>query len=442
MTTPVFPPGQVLYWLGGQIDVRVEIDTGPGAVAGDEWDAAVWGTDGWGDDDPDWVDFTAYVLSVDTWLGAQRWGERMEAGGASILVDNTTGIFTPDSDAVEPWFREFRLGRLIRVVVVPHPEAPLTKIELFTGRLDAVYDSYEQAGYDITATLSCVDFMGDWSAFNPLASTATGAQLTSARVLAALTRYGWYDQGGLSTIQTGVHNVQSSDLAQSTLEECQTAADAEGSIFFADTDGRALFKSRDWLTTDARSVNVQGYVGYDDVPTGFEDAAAHLVAVEVSWELARLVNDVQFARSGGSMQQSEDAASQAQYGARTYNRTDYMNTTDGEVLALAVRYLNSYKDSRLRIDSVTVLGVEDPDNDDLNRLLWDTRIGDRLSVLLEPPFGWSVERELHVFGIQHSITADDWQVTFRLDDAQTIELTYWILGDPEFGILGQTTRVA
>ena len=42
----------------------------------------------------------------------------------------------------------------------------------------------------------------------------------------------------------------------------------------------------------------------------------------------------------------------------------------------------------------------------------------------------------------HTITADDWQVTFRLDDAQTIELTYWILEDPEFGVLNETTRVA
>lgn len=437
MTTPVPPPAQTLYWLGGNIDVRVEVDTGIGS-GGALWDVDLWDTGVWSDTDADWQDFTPYVLSVDTWLGAQRWGERMEAGGASILVDNTTGIFTPDSDAVAPWYREFRLGRLIRVVVIPNVLQGV-KIQLFTGRLDAVYDSYEQAGFDITATLSCIDFMGDWSAFNPLASTATGAQRTDLRVQAALDRYGWT---GSRQIQTGSHNVQTSDLAQSTLEEAQTAADAEGSIFFAEPNGSANFKNRDWLTTDSRSVNIQGYVGYDDVPIAFDDLAAHLVAVEVSWELARLVNDVQFARSGGSMQQAEDIPSQDQYGARTYNRTDYMNTTDGEVLALAVRYLNSYKDSRLRIDAVTVLGVEDPTNSNKNSLLWGTKIGDRLSVLLEPPFGWSVERELHVFGIQHSITADDWQVTFRLDDAQTIELTYWILGDAEFGILGETTRLA
>ena len=47
-----------------------------------------------------------------------------------------------------------------------------------------------------------------------------------------------------------------------------------------------------------------------------------------------------------------------------------------------------------------------------------------------------------MFGIDHTITADDWSVVFRLDDAQTIDFTYWILGDPVYGVLNETTRVA
>ena len=47
-----------------------------------------------------------------------------------------------------------------------------------------------------------------------------------------------------------------------------------------------------------------------------------------------------------------------------------------------------------------------------------------------------------MFGIDHQITADDWSVSFRLDDSQTIEYAYWILEDPEFGVLNETTRAA
>lgn len=434
---PVPPPGQILRWLGGQVDVRVQIDLGTGDLATGLWDEAQWDVDLWGSEDPDWADISEYVLDIDINSGAERWGERFNTGIAMILVDNTLGYFTPGSTAVDPWFRPYRLGRRIRVVAVPDPTDPTTVAPLFTGRVDSSNTGFAFAGYDITVQITALDFMGTWARYNPLAGAATGDQLTSERVESALDRLEWVGRD----IQTGVHNVQSSDLAATTLEECQTAADAEGGAFFASPDGLAVFKSRDWLTTDTRSTVIQGYIGYDQVPTGAQ--GAHAIEVVTSFELARVANDVGFARNGGTMQHVEDLPSQSiTDGPITYQRTDYENTTDAEVLNLAVRYLNSFKDPRLRIDSVTLAAVEDPGNADLNRLLWDTQLGDRLSVLIEPPYGWEVERELHVMGIWHHITGDDWQATFRLDDAQTIPFTYWILQDPEFGVLNQTTRVA
>lgn len=430
-------PAQVLHWLGGNLNVGVELDLGPGPELAGLWDEGLWDEALWSSSDPDWIDITPYVLSVDINSGAERWGERFQTGTASILVDNTLGYFTPDSTAIGPWFRDYRLGRLVRVVCMPDPEDPTVKEPLFTGRLDASMDGYAFGGFDVTAILQCVDFMGDWAASNPLAGTATGVQTTDERVNAALDKIEWETSG--RDIQVGDHNMATSDLAQTTLEEMQRAADAEGGAFFAAKDGTATFRARQWLTTDTRSTVVQGYIGYDSVPTGSQ--AAHMVDVQVSWEMARLVNWVQFAREGGTMQEVQDASSQNKYGIRSYQRTDFHNSTDGEVLQLATDYLNAFYESRMRIDSVTIVGVEDTDNEDLNRLLWDSQFGDRISVLVEPPWGWEIEREVHIMGISHSITASDWTVTLRLDDAQVLDFTYWILGDGEFGVLGETTRL-
>lgn len=434
--------GQVLHWLGGNLDVRVEIDLGAGGALVGLWDEGLWDEALWGGSGADFVDVTEYVLSVDISMGAERWGERFQAGTCSILVDNTDGYFTPGSTATPPpeWFREYRLGRLVRVQCRPDPDDPDVRETLFVGRLDASMDGYVFGGFDVTALLQCVDFMGDWSMFNPLAGAGTGVQSTDARVEAALDAYGedgWPVE--LRDIQAGDHNMATSTLAETTLEECQRAADAEGGAFFASKGGLATFKARDWLDVDTRSTVIQGYVGYDDVPIGAQ--AAHMVDVQVSWEMARTVNDAQFAREGGTMQQATDVASWNKYGPRTYHRTDFHNSTDLEVLQLATGYVAAFAESRMRIDAVTIVGVADPDNDDLNRLLWATEFGDLLSVRVSPPWGWELEREVHVMGMSHSITADDWSVTFRLDDAQTIDLTYWILGDGEFGVLGQTTRV-
>lgn len=444
MTVPVPPQGTPLYWLGGQIDIRVEVDTGSGAEFGGGWDIGLWDSALWGSEGGSWEDMTPYVIQIETNAGAQRWGERFEAGTASIYLSNVDGIFTPTSGVDPPFFREWRLGRRIRVVAIPDPSTGV-KVPLWTGRLDASYDTYVDFQYGVTTVLQCVDYMGTWASYDPTPTTATGAQTTHARVGAALDRIDW--PVALRDIQTGDHNMQTSTLDNTTLEECELAAEAEGGAFFAGPDGTATFKSKDWLNTDTRSTVIQGYIGYDDVPTGAQ--SAHYVDAVTSWELARVFNDIQFQRDGGTLQEVEDEASQLAYGAgdggqvtpRTFQKTDFLNTTDGEVLTLATRFLAAFKDARMRVDQVTIEANADPTNDDLNRLMWDTRFGDRVKVKVSPPHGWEFERECHVFGISHTIDQTDWTVTLRLDDAQSIAFTYWKLEDPILGVLGQTTRV-
>lgn len=439
MTLPIADPAEVLHWLGGHVDIRVEIDTGVGdALSPALWDVGLWDEDLWGSEDPDWFDMTRWVESIAIEMGAERWGERFQAGTAQIVVENISGIFSPGVVIPDdPFVRAYRPGRKVRVVAIPDEDTG-TKVPLFTGRLDSTRDTHDPATQDIRATLHCVDFMGDWAAFDALAQSATGVQTTDERVEAALDLYEW--PADERDIQAGEHTVQSSDLAGTTLENAQAAADAEGGAFFASKDGRAVFKARDWLTTDTRSTVVQGYIGYSDVPTDAQ--AAYEEDPEPGYELARVVNIANYQREGGAVQTSTDEASIQANGRRSQNVTGLQNNADAEVLALAVRTVASLATARLRIDSVSIAGVEDPDNDDLNRLLWATELGDRVSVLVDTVYGWSIERELHVMGIRHEITGDDWRVRFRLDDAQTLDLEYWVLGDPVLGVLGETTRVS
>lgn len=413
-------PGQILQWLGGQIDVRVEIDTGLAGSSFGLWGVGTWGVATWGSADPDWNDITPYVLGVNIDQGAARWGERFQAGTASVTLDNTTGVFTPDAGVPSPWHLPFRPGRRIRVVAIPDPDAPLDKVPLFYGEIDASFDVFGDAAFSLEVVLPCTDFMGAWSGHNPPAlGTPTGVQTTDDRVTAALDRMAW--PAGLRDIQVGEHTMQSSHLAQSTLEECQTAADSEGGAFYCSKDGKATFKARDWLIVDTRSVVVQGCLGYDEAPSGAN--AAHVIDVATSWEIARVANQVRFARIGSVMQEVDDAASQALYDIRSYPRTDFQNNTDGEVLFLAERHLAVFKDSRIRLDAVTITAVADPDNEDLNRLLWNSQLGDLLSVRVQTGQGWGFERLVNIMGIHHEISGDDWVVTFTLDDAQINSLS-------------------
>ena len=413
---------QSLLWAGGQIDVRVEVDTGT-TDSGVEF--ALWGEDLWAEflwasSAPGWLDLSIFVLDLDFDGGAERWGQRFKTGTATIILDNTTGIFTQDADVVKPFHLPFRPGRKIRVVAIPDPSADPEsvgyRVPLFTGIIDSTTDDYAYGAWDNTTRVLCFDNGAVWSGFNPpMLSTPTGVETSDARVTSALDRLNW--PVGDRDIQTGEHSLQSSDLAQSTWEECQTAADAEGGAFFAGKDGKAVFKARDWLITDTRSINVQGWLGYDEIPTGAQ--GAHVIDVDTSWELARIRNQVRFARVGSTMQEAEDATSQTLYDVRSYERTDFKNNADADLAFLAARHVKVHKDNRMRVDAATIAGVVDGDNEDLNRLLWATEYGDLLSVRVMTGQGWSFERLVQVFGIHHHITGDDWEVTFRLDDAQT-----------------------
>lgn len=439
----VLDVGQPLQWLGGKIDVRVEVDTGLDEAFGGLWDVGQWATDEWGSIDPLYQDITPYVHAVKIDRGKARWDERFQVGGLTVTLDNTSGIFTPNPPVPVPWVIPWRPGRRIRVVTIPDLTTG-EKVPLFTGVIDTPNVVFTEAGYDVIAIVHALDYMASWSANNPPATVATGTQLTSERVEAALDYAEWPVEDRL--ISAGKHTMETSELAQTTLEEVQRAADSEGGAFYCDAAGRAVFRHRDWLAEDTRSVVVQGYLGYDpaDVP---EDAQiAHVLDVQTSWELNRVRNDIQFARVGGTLQRVTDAASKVAYGGmwRSYQRTDFHNISDSQVRLLALRYLDVFKVDRLRIEEVQLAANDDPDDLDLNRLFWQTDFGDLLQVLIPTTHGWEVEASVHVVGIKHEITPDDWLVTLTVDDSATFipELTYWELGVIDRSELGNSTILA
>jgi glutamine cyclotransferase len=242
-------PGQTLLWTGGQIDVRVEVDTGELSTK----------------TDPDWQDISGYVLRVETDGGTERWGQRFTTGRATVTLDNTTGVFSSESGVPnKPFDSALQPGRRVRIIIQPDP-TDATVVSLFTGVIDSVDEDYRAGAFDNTATLNCFDNGAVWTAHDPAETTSTGTQLSSDRVHAALDRMAWEDS--LRDVAPGNHDLIGSTLARSTWEECQRAAEAEGGAFFAGRDGKAVFKDRDWLTR-ARGDVIQQILAQSTQPQG------------------------------------------------------------------------------------------------------------------------------------------------------------------------------
>lgn len=150
---------------------------------------------------------------------------------------------------------------------------------------------------------------------------------------------------------------------------------------------------------------------------------AHVLDVRPAWETARIRNDIQLARVGGIVYQAEDIASIDLHDRRTHRRLDFQNNSQSEIQFLAERMLAAWKDNRYRVESVAITGNDDPANEDLNRLLWDTRFGDLLALRVSTRGGegWEYELLSHVMGIEHQFTTDDWIVVFALDDSEAFQ---------------------
>lgn len=400
------------------MDIAVRVATGLASSDAALWDAALWDTGVWNAVDLAYQDISEYVEEVTYRRGAERWDSRYTAGTATVTLDNTTGLFTPISDAPQPWGVPFRPGRQVQISCIPDPASPDVRVTLFTGRIDDREDHYEEAGAELTTRIDLVDILGELGANNPPAlETATGVESTSERVASALD-YAGIDPD-LLLIDVGVHHMETSYLAQPTLEECQRAADAEGGAFYADPDGRLIFRSRDWLTASPRSVTVQGYLGFDVNPDpGTPEAQIVSGSVRTTESLGRVRNDVQYSRAGGTLQHVEDPDSITLHGRRSYTRTDLNNNSDAEVLYLAERALAAYSEGRLRVEELAIVANEDAESEELNVLFYGVEMGDLVALEVRTLHGWKIPSSgAHVIGIAGRITPEEWRVTFTLDDS-------------------------
>lgn len=133
-----------------------------------------------------------------------------------------------------------------------------------------------------------------------------------------------------------------------------------------------------------------------------------------------ILNDIQLARAGGTLQRYTDQASIARYRQRTFNRSDYVCETDAQIDVLGNRMLNARSSGQARVTQLTIDATDDP-------ATWDFILGVdygwRIRVSYAPgdlvarggAVGWT--REMIVQGVAHKVTPAGWQTELRVDDA-------------------------
>ena len=406
--------------FGGLVRFAVEIALGV-SEGGDEvavWQQAgapnpAWGfwddpVKGWSGIAPSWVDVTPRVMRVQTSRGRDRWEQQFKSGTATVVFDNQDGVFTPDG-GVGGGAVELRPGRWLRVLGQRTDDGS-PWVPLWTGQIDTMEDQYLDAATGIQARFLCIDFGGRFQIDNPpaLDTPIPAGQLTSARVNQVLDLADWPTDAVWRDIDPGEHTMAESNLAQSRWAEMQAAATAEGGAMYIAADGVPTFRSRDWLVDKL------------DLPpkftVGSPGSGIQVLAAETDWSAQRIYGDVRMARKGGTEYRTTDPDSIALYGPRTYTRFDIECETDTQLQAIADRYLAAFRFDRSRLEGIDLVptsaqGISDLLGVDLGDLI-------RVTVRTRGEGLWSYTGDFFVQKVEHTIDADDWVTSLRIDAAQ------------------------
>lgn len=355
-------------------------------------------------------DISAYARGGSTGRGAQRELDRVEAGTATLVLDNTDGRFTPLLTS-SPYYPNILPMRRIRISGV-WSAVTYPVFYGFVERWPVTFPGEK----DTEVTISIVD------GFEMLAAAGVSGdfvqQGSGARVTAILDAVLWPSAD--RDIDTGTATVPAITLANgNALEHLQAIAHAEGGRFFIGKDGKAVFRQgvevNPSLSTRTWSDTGLG-MSYRDI------------TIDMPKEL--ILNDVHLTRTGGTEQVATDVISQQAFGIRSDSETDIQLASDGAVLTRAQEQVSRYANPVLRIEGLV--------DNAMGHDLWDrVLVRDINDIVLVIESRTQTEQVSSVEGIAHEFVRDgSWTVTLNV--APSALVTAGILDDATFGLLDST----
>jgi hypothetical protein len=348
------------------------------------------------------VDVSAQTLNISTRRGRNLLQDNYESGQATIRVVDPNGDWNPQNTS-SPYYGLLQPLRKIQASAIYGG----VTYGLFGGYITEYRYTYprgQETGY--------VDFIC-YDAFrlmyNSNVTTVTGGtagQTTAQRVQSILTMIAW--PPAFTSIGTGATTcVADPGTTRTVLEAIQTAEFTEQGAFYIDENGVATFKGRQFVY-DAQAAS----------PTVFNQTGTGINYAGITFALddKTIVNKATVTRIGGTAQTYSDATSIAQYFTRSITATDMLMQTDANALSLATAYVDSRKETSIRIETIT-LDLVTPNYTAGITAALSLDFFNTVDITNEQPGGSTIQKKLQVQGIAHNITPNTWTTTIATQEA-------------------------
>jgi hypothetical protein len=348
------------------------------------------------------VDVSTSTTNISTRRGRNLLQDNYESGQATIRVVDPAGLFNPQNTA-SPYFGLLQPLRKIQASAIYGG----VTYGLFGGYITEyryTYPTGQETGY---VTFICYDAFRLMYNSNVTSVTGgTAGQTTAQRVQSILSMIAW--PAAFTSIGTGATTcVADPGTTRTVLEAIQTAEFTEQGAFYIDENGVATFKGRQFVV-DAQAAS----------PTVFNQTGTGINYAGITFALddKTIVNKATVTRIGGTAQSYSDAASIAQYFTRSITATDMLMQTDANALALATAYVDSRKETSIRIETIT-LDLVTPNYSAGVEAGLSLEFFDTVDITNEQPGGSTIQKKLQIQGIAHTITPNTWVTTFATQEA-------------------------
>jgi hypothetical protein len=364
-------------------------------------------------------DITDRLIGTSISRGKNQSLDRIDAGVASITVDNSDRNFDPLFPN-GPYFGQLIPRRTVRITCNAQP--------VFIGQIDDFDISYapsnrSQVRIDVSDAFSVLTSSG-------LEEFTPSSQLSGARVNAVLNRpeIAWpADQREIDPGNSTMLGALVED-GTSALEYLQLVSNSEFGNLFIGKAGRVIFRQRNAVP------NTPSIVFSDEVVAG-EFQGIQFASVNNVFGSENLFNRISISNAAEEplVATASDEDSQTIFGPRSFSQTDLLVESQEQLQFLADFLLARFKEPDYRFEAVTV--VMDTLTTENQDAVLDLEIGDIVQVRFEPSdIPPAIEQFCRIIGISHEWDNTSKNITFALE---RLDFAIFILDNPVLGVLDQ-----
>jgi len=362
-------------------------------------------------------DFSNQTTQITVRRGRDLFTDVYNGGMATVKILDPNGDFNPQNTA-SPLFGYVKPLRKIQITAT-YSGTTYYLFSGYTSEYRYTYPTGQEIGYVTVYSFDAFKIF-NLAQIGTVADSGAG-QDTGTRINRILTQIEW--PNSMRSIDTGDTICQADPgTARTALQAIRIAEFSELGAFYIDVGGNAVFKSR--------SATIETI---DDTPTVFNQTGGISYAnLKFAFDDKLIINSANITRIGGTTQTYTNTASVDTYFIHSVASNNLLMQTDAIAMDLATAYVNSRKDTTIRIDSMT-LDLSTPNYSAGVTAALSLDFFDNVTISNIQPNGDTITKTLQIQGVNHDITPNSWFSTFTTMEPIT---DGFIIGNSEYGILG------